>query len=227
MDGCGYDTDGYKICRGLLTPDYCATLVKAARCIAPADFQPLYMPHRQHATFLEAMRCHPVVSVVESIFGGEASGLGAEYFFMPPGTRGFTPHQDNVWVQAPPGDFIHAWLALTDIDKENGCLQFWPGSHKLGALPLRRINEDAGPGQNPTARDLQVDMDTAPVDIELQAGDIVFWDTFLVHGSNDNVSGRFRDSLLNSYLRKGARFNPGKRQKRTEIDLHVHAMAAQ
>ena len=31
---------------------------------------------------------------------------------MPPNTKGFTPHQDNTYVEADEKTFISAWIAL-------------------------------------------------------------------------------------------------------------------
>ncbi len=218
-----YHQDGYTIQPGMLSPAEREATIAAALALGddPVHPQPLYMPHRTSEYFLGLMRHPLIVGFVEHLLGGAASGLGSEYFFHSPGTRGFTPHQDNVWVQADPGDFIHAWIALVDVTPENGCLQFWPGSHKLGALEPRHVDEAAGEGQNPGARRMMLDMGAPGKDIIMGAGDIAFWDSLLVHGSRDNVSDRWRHSLLLSYIRKGARFNPGSKQKRVEVDLHV------
>ena len=46
---------------------------------------------------------------------------------MPPGTKGFSPHQDNTYVKAEINTFVcGSWIALTDVSKENGGLMIWP-----------------------------------------------------------------------------------------------------
>ena len=37
-------------------------------------------------------------------------------------TQGFSPHQDNFFVDARGDTFISAWIALTDVCPENGGL---------------------------------------------------------------------------------------------------------
>jgi non-haem Fe2+, alpha-ketoglutarate-dependent halogenase len=185
-------------------------------------FAPIPMPHNVDPVFLEMMRLGPIVDIVERLLGGTASGLGGEFFYMKPGTPGFTKHQDNVYVQAPPDGFLSVWTALTDVDADNGALTFYPGSHKLGALETRKLHEDTDPGQNPKARAIEciLPADFEGVTIAMRRGSSVFFHSQLVHSSNGNRSSRFRYSFLATYLRKGASFTPGRAQQRTEIELH-------
>ena len=53
---------------------------------------------------------------------------------MPPGTKGFSPHQDNTYVKASSDSFISAWIALTNVNNKNGGLIIWPKSHKENQL---------------------------------------------------------------------------------------------
>ena len=57
---------------------------------------------------------------------------------MPPGTKGFSPHQDNTYVKAEGNTFVSAWIALTDVSKENGGLMIWPETHKEENLESRQ-----------------------------------------------------------------------------------------
>jgi ectoine hydroxylase-related dioxygenase (phytanoyl-CoA dioxygenase family) len=185
------------------------------------------MPHRAHPVFMEMMRYPPIVAIVERILGGTASGLGGEFFYMKPGTSGFSSHQDNAYVQAPPDAFISVWTALTDVDGENGGLVFYPGSQKFGALETRKIERPVGAGQNPGAQAIESVM---PVEVEgvtmaLRRGSTVFFHSHLVHSSNENRSDRFRYSFLATYLLKGQPFRAGRAQARQEVELHDKAEA--
>ena len=43
-------------------------------------------------------------------------------------------HQDLVyWPMNEPGA-LSAWIPVDDVDENNGCMKFVPGSHKLGKL---------------------------------------------------------------------------------------------
>jgi ectoine hydroxylase-related dioxygenase (phytanoyl-CoA dioxygenase family) len=190
-------------------------------------FPPIPMPHRVHPVFLDMMRFGPIVDIVEGILGGTASGLGGEFFYMKPGTPGFSSHQDNAYVQAPPDAFISVWTALIDVTRENGALIFYPKTHKLGAIETREVRRPLGPGQNPGAQATECIM---PDDVEgmtmfLHRGSTVFFHSQLVHSSNDNRSNDFRYSFLATYLLKGQPFRPGGAQKRQEVELHEKAEA--
>jgi phytanoyl-CoA hydroxylase len=185
------------------------------------SFRPIPMPHRDHPIFLEMMRYPPIVDIVEAILLGTASGLGGEFFYMKPGTAGFASHQDNAYVQAPPDAFISVWTALTDVAADNGVLTFYPGSHKLGALPTRETGRETGPGQNPGAQAVECVMPDTLVGIPMlmRRGSTVFFHSQLVHASGANTSTRFRYSFLATYIRKGQPFRPGGAQKRSEVEL--------
>lgn len=53
-------------------------------------------------------------------------------------------HQDEAF-RDPGMDWheISIWLALQPVDVSNGCMQFVPGSHKIGILPHRPLGNDS------------------------------------------------------------------------------------
>lgn len=46
------------------------------------------------------------------------------------------PHQDSTFLYTDPPSAVGFWYALEDATVDNGCLSFWPGSHR--AAPIRR-----------------------------------------------------------------------------------------
>lgn len=185
-------------------------------------FAPIPMPHRVHPQFLAMMRHRPIVHMVETILGGQASGIGGEFFFSRPGVPGFVKHQDNAYVQAPAEAFVSAWTALCDIDEVNGCLAFYPQSHRLGVLPTRELDSTPVLGQNPGAEALEsvTPDDLARITVPLKKGATVFFHGDLVHESLPNRSvDRFRYAFLATYIRSGVPFRPGRLQKRSEVSL--------
>ena len=140
-----------------------------------------------------------------------------------PGIPGFVKHQDNAYVQAPSDAFVSAWTALCDVDEENGCLLFYPDSHRQGLLPTRFLDHVAVLGQNPGAEAVEcvLHREIEPIPMRLKRGSTVFFHGDLVHGSLPNTStDRFRYSFLATYIRSGSPFRPGRLQQRTEVDLH-------
>ena len=181
------------------------------------------MPHRVEPVFLALMRYRPIVELVEQFVDGNASAIGSEFFFTQPGIPGFVKHQDNAYVQAPSDAFVSAWTALCDVDEENGCLLFYPDSHRQGLLPTRFLDHVAVLGQNPGAEAVEcvLHREIEPIPMRLKRGSTVFFHGDLVHGSLPNTStDRFRYSFLATYIRSGSPFRPGRLQQRTEVDLH-------
>jgi Phytanoyl-CoA dioxygenase (PhyH) len=220
-----YRERGYHIEENLVPSDMIDRVIAVALDWPNARegvFGPIPMPHRVHPVFMEMMRFAPIVDVVERIVGGTATGLGGEFFYMKPGTPGFASHQDNAYVAAPPDAFMSVWTALCDVDAENGSLVFYPGSHKLGALPTREVGRAIGPGQNPGAQAVECVMpnEFEGVPMVLRRGSTVFFHSQTVHSSNENRSDRFRYAFLATYLRKGEPFRAGTAQKRTPVELH-------
>jgi ectoine hydroxylase-related dioxygenase (phytanoyl-CoA dioxygenase family) len=217
---------GYYIADRVVRDAVCNDIVQFALSLPNAidgTFKPIPMAHRTAEPFLDFIRLPAIVEFVELFVGGRASGIGSEYFYMRPGTRGFTAHQDNFYIQAPGDSFVSAWTAFCDVGPENGGPTFYPGSHRLGRLPTRSGEMLQDPGQNPGARAVETMLPSEyqGIDLRMKKGSTVFFHGELVHFSNDNRSNGFRHAFLGTYIRKGAPFRAGTYQKRTEVDLHV------
>lgn len=91
-----------------------------------------------------------------------------------------------------------AMIFLDDADRENGCLEVAPGTHTSGKLKQR---ETDGFGS------LEMDMDAFDLSrlqaLEVKAGTVAFFGSFLVHRSLPNCSERDRRALLYSYQPAG------------------------
>lgn len=88
-------------------------------------------------TFFANYSRHSHWNKAASDFLGEpVEVLGVEYFNKPPKTKHETPpHQDNYYFCLAPPQVLTIWVALDDIDEENGCIRYVRGSHRL---PLRQ-----------------------------------------------------------------------------------------
>lgn len=220
-----YRERGYLVVPDLVPEGVCNRLVAIAQEQENArdgTYSPIPMPHRVHPEFLAMMRFPPIVKIMEQLVGGKASGIGGEFFYMRPGTPGFSCHQDNAYVQAPPEAFCSAWTSLCDVDANNGALCFYPGSHRLGFLPTRERQSSPVPGQNPGAQAQECILPAGftALNMVVKKGTTVFFHSLLVHGSNINRSQRFRYSFLATYLKSGEPFRSGQRQLRSEVDLY-------
>lgn len=113
-------------------------------------------------------------------------------FIKPARTGAATPwHQDNgLWRDGETEPFS-LWMALDPATRENGCLQFIPGSHRTEIVP-HVLYEDSIHGELPRVRVQQM-IDRHGIEhIELQPGDAVCWHASLWHYSPVNPSPRGR-----------------------------------
>ena len=79
---------------------------------------------------------HPrVLDVVEAIVGPDVLALQSMVFFNPPGKGGQGWHQDSFYIRTFPDTLVGAWIALDEVDEQNGCLWVAPGSHAEPIYP--------------------------------------------------------------------------------------------
>jgi ectoine hydroxylase-related dioxygenase (phytanoyl-CoA dioxygenase family) len=89
-----------------------------------------------------------------------------------------------------------AWMALDDCDVENGCMQIGVGSHNLPELCTTPA--DTRVSFTDSTVPIPSGMRVAPV--IMKAGDVLFFNGSVIHGSYPNVSrDRFRRALIGHY----------------------------
>jgi hypothetical protein len=131
------------------------------------------------------------------LLGREAMAVQSMLYFKPPGARGQAVHQDQAYLRVEPATCVAAWLALDDCDEENGCMQLVPGSHKIPML----CTQAADPQESISDLTVPVPDGTRTVPAIMQAGDVLFFNGFVIHGSFRNASThRFRRALIGHYL---------------------------
>ena len=229
----GYRELGFHVEPGFWTTEEIAALNAAAERLSRARggcLAPMMHPHREETTFLRAIADRRLVAILEQLVGGRVHGLQTQYFFCPPGTPGFSRHQDNFYVQARAEVFASAWSALEDVGPENGGLTLYPGTHRLPLLPVEIVaDQRLSPTQDPNAnyRQAIVPPGYEPVIPRLPAGSVAFFHGHMVHSSSDNTSERrWRRSLLMTYVREGEPFRAGYASGRRAIPLYDGAADA-
>jgi ectoine hydroxylase-related dioxygenase (phytanoyl-CoA dioxygenase family) len=219
-----YQELGFHIEENVLSAAECARYIEASLLLENArnkTYRPQMMPHRENPLYLEVLRHPKIVSIMNQLVDGKAVGLQTELFYCKPGTRGFSLHQDNFFVQAPYGAFASAWVALTDTYFEKGGLIVYPGSHKEGLLPVRKLNlvEDTAQDPNANNEECIVPPQYQIVNASVPQGAVLFIHGHVVHGSNPNITDEWRYVLLNTYVRDGEPFRPGNYARREAIEL--------
>ena len=122
----------------------------------------------------------------------------AEWFNKPAGTEHPTPaHQDNYYFNLEPAQVLTLWLALEDVDEENGCLRYVPGSHHHGRLAH---NASRVLGFSQGLADFSEELRAREVAVPLHANDLVAHHGWTIHRAEPNRSAvRHRPSFAIAY----------------------------
>ena len=228
-----YAQNGYVVVKGVFTPAECAGYREhfmALRAEGPkpgdmvADTQKAVDPlkayprmihmHRWDKTSRQWVLDARLEECLKAFLGSEPLAVQTMLYFKPAGARGQALHQDNFYLRAQPGTCMAAWLALDPCDEENGCMRIVPGSH--GWPILCTTEADTSASFTNVTVPLPEGMDAVPVIMD--AGDVLFFNGSVVHGSYPNVSAdRFRRSLIGHYIESRA-------ERVTEFDQPVLRM---
>ena len=121
------------------------------------------------------------------ILGEDVRPINQQIFIKPPGglSKATPPHQDGFYFHLEPCSAMTLWLALDDVDEENGCLSFVRGSHLRGVREHQRTRTlgfsqgvpDFGSEQRPGRRD------GLP---RIAAGDLIAHHALTIHSAGAN-----------------------------------------
>lgn len=105
-------------------------------------------------------------------------------------------HQDySYWTRSVSMQHLTAWVGIDDSSRENGCLQYIPGSHKWGLLDKPVLTGEME-GLKAFLNEEQQEKLEHPVPIEMKNGYGSFHHPQLVHGSFGNNSERSRRAFV-------------------------------
>lgn len=154
---------------------------------------------------------HPgIVEVLSTITGahlphwdGRVKCMQSMLFLKPPGFPGQAWHQDERFIATRDRSLVGAWIALDDATEANGCLRVIPGSHRMGQLwptaPHGRP-EEYDPTDQAFGFADDVEDPEGEVIVEVAAGDVVFFNGYLLHRSRANRSDHTRRALVSHYM---------------------------
>lgn len=138
---------------------------------------------------------------VASILGPNLLLWSAEFFIKPANTDKIVSwHQDlTYWGLGETDDEITAWLALSPVNAESGCMRFVPGSHHRRILPHRDTFADANLLSR--GQEVAVDIDeNDAVDVVLRPGQLSLHHGRIFHASGSNRSDHDRVGLVFRFL---------------------------
>ena len=86
-------------------------------------------PYTRHAGFRALVFDPRLRALLETVIGAPVELAADQILMKPPEIGSAKPyHQDNAYFRCDPGDHVvTAWIALDDVDEENGCLRYIDG----------------------------------------------------------------------------------------------------
>jgi ectoine hydroxylase-related dioxygenase (phytanoyl-CoA dioxygenase family) len=153
-------------------------------------------------TWLNAFLSPPFLDVAREILGDDIV-LHHSKLFQKPAEAGspFPMHQDWPYFPTVNDSMIAGIVHVSDATDEMGCLRVYPGSHRLG-----RVEGADGRRQNDVLDQYPIEGATV---VEAEAGDVVFFHYFTLHGSMPNRSDRMRKTVLVQKYDGKDRIEPG------------------
>ena len=165
-------------------------------------------------------------------------------YFKPPGELGRDVHQNIFYSHANYGEVVNISIAIDYSDRENGCVYYYPGSHKddicypipdsshteFASRDLEREKTNPGGQPNERGKPLYVPgnwvdgkwVDKYPkVYPECKPGSVSLLNSHILHGSDDNNSSdRWRRCILVQYQKFGKIQSVGTYMKSELIDVY-------
>ncbi|NOZ33507.1 MAG: phytanoyl-CoA dioxygenase family protein [Alphaproteobacteria bacterium] len=175
------------------------------------------------AYFRNLVENGPVRQLAETVLGEAVKPANVEYFNKPPGIGQPTPaHQDGYFFHLTPSSAVTGWLALEEVDHENGCLHYVRGSHKSSGFRPHARSKVLGFSQGMT--DFGTPEDKADtVSFPCGGGTLLMHHAKTIHWAGANRSKtRSRRALGFIYFAKSAKNDKAARaayQAKLDADL--------
>jgi ectoine hydroxylase-related dioxygenase (phytanoyl-CoA dioxygenase family) len=204
-----YWTEGWTVVEGVFGRDEAEAIARTALAVAEAELavdssaftadhstdgevapRKIAFPFTKHPAFAAFALDPRLRGLVEGLLGRPGLLAIDQVFMKPPRFGTAKPyHQDNFYFRLdPPDQALTAWIALDDVDEENGCLRYISGSHRGPVLPHVAVpGEPYNLVPDPAAIDLDLER-LAPVG----KGGVVFHHVVTLHTSHRNRSERWR-----------------------------------
>lgn len=164
---------------------------------------------RVSANVRHVARAKRVRAVLRELYGREP--LPFQTLNFPTGTEQRI-HSDTIHFNSSPSGFLcGVWVALEDIDRDNGPLVFYPGSHRLPEYTMADFGGPAGPAHYVRYEDFLerviAEHGLRPEYATLRKGQALVWAGNLLHGGAPHRDrGRSRHSQVTHYFFPGCRY---------------------
>ena len=200
-----YNENGYVAPIDIFTPEEAAELRAELEALETSHPDAVAGRNRNNVHYVtplfDRIAHNPkILDAVESLIGPNILVGGTTLFVKEPEQKGFISwHQDARYIGLEPFNWVTAWLALSDVTTENGCMYMWEGSHHAGQRDhVDTYGKDNLLTRGQTVMDVPEDI-TVP--IELRPGQLSLHHPWVVHGSGHNTSKHRRIGFaIQSYI---------------------------
>lgn len=172
----------------------------------PEDFIAKVFNCHAEGLALDVARRPEIVERVAEILGPDLDCFQSQFILKNPGVIGQPWHQDSFYFQFDLQPQVGVWVALSRATLENGCLWVLPGSHTTG---LKEHLPDRRPAANRGYLEIVSEDDSARAPSLMEPGDVLFFHSYLLHMSTDNVADHRRTAMVYHYGRAGTKPTSG------------------
>jgi len=222
-----WDRRGYVRIAGFAEPDVCGAMLqratqivrqpelaqalgvklvpesnKAGMAVAnPEDAMSKIFKLHRDGVFADFAHSPAVVDTVSELIAPDVDVFLSQFIFKTRGAWGQPWHQDSFYFPFDPArPVVGVWLAVTEATLANGCLHVLPGSQ---SEPVHTHVPDRRPGANYGYFEI-VDHDMAASEpVLMEPGDLLVFDSHLMHCSTDNESAGLRAAMVYHYAMAG------------------------
>jgi hypothetical protein len=205
-----YQEMGWAVAPGLFGQEECAEFIDHMMALqagakrlegfvprAPDEWGRTHNQHRYDDKAQQWLIAPPLLNPLRQILDDEPEGIQTMYFWV--GSEQGR-HQDQYYL---PG-CMSAWIALMDVDEDNGTIWVQSRSHKKRLLTKDDFadNGEFDAWDYNKAVDKIFDQNGLPEEaVRVRRGDVVFFDGALIHrGGPVGQPGSFRHVLANHYI---------------------------
>ena len=213
-----FDEKGYAVIRNFLSPEQVAEVNTTIDNLMndgtiKVKYRNKFMFAIHHSEMLRNIGENPaMLDLLSTLFDGEAKLFQSINFIT--GSQQKT-HSDSIHMTTfPLGGLLGVWIALEDVDRENGALHYYPGSHKLPYY-LNSDYDNEGTRffvgkKGYQAYEEMLEQKVAELGLEKEifsakSGDMLIWHANILHGGEPHLDKeRTRKSMVFHYFDAGS-----------------------
>ncbi len=145
--------------------------------------------------------CDAITRRLVPLLGDDIDCFQSQFIFKNPGVMGQPWHQDGWYFRFDQPLQVGVWVALSQATLENGCLWVVPGSHR--AETIFDHVPDSRPGSLNGYQEIVSEDTLREEPVLMEPGDVLFFHSYLMHRSTDNVADYRRSAMVYHFAPAG------------------------